>query len=258
MVEASLLGFVGSYADSLPSEALAGNVFAVSILLILFYITVIVINKLTDIILLLLKRLILLAIVSLAFYQFLQFLDAKLGAEGLTVDTIIFGGAGFIVGCIALFIAVHAAFSSLIKVRPGKKVVTKEEVEEPSKRIISMSALKEDRRLGVVIAYLVVAEFGVISSKTVAAPNVNVGVLFFAAFMIAALFFIYQSYRDFKTGIRHLLVALFVGGILSIVLGYFWGGYPLNELLSEMYFVSDSLVAFVTGIAVSLFMGSRG
>jgi hypothetical protein len=273
VVEPSLIGFILDYALNLPSEALAGNVFAVSILLILFYLVVVVINKLTDIIILLLKKVILLVIVSLAFYQFLQLFAEKMQAEGLTTDTLIFGGVGLIVGSMVLLIAVQGiavheikvqgAFPSVRKFRPRKKAAevgehpSGEEVKKPPAKILSVKALREDKKLGVVIAYLIVAEFGVISSKTVAAPNVNVGVGFFIVFMIAALFFIRQSYRDFKTGLRHFIVVFLLGGILSFILGYFWGGHPLNELLSETYFLSDSMVAFITGIAVSLFMGSR-
>ncbi len=53
-------------------------------------------------------------------------------------------------------------------------------------------------------------------------------------------------------------MALVVVVILSGLLGHVWGGDSFNELLSVAYFISDSLVAFVTGIAVSLFMGSKG
>ncbi len=258
-----------NYAARLPAEALGGNVFAVSILLILSYILIFLINTLTDIIIRFLKKVILLVIVSLAFYQFLELFLEKLSSEGPTIDTLIFGGVGSVAGFIAFIIAVRAAFFSLRKIHlrgkvPGKIVTaakedTKRKIKKHDiKEITSIQALKEDKRLGVVVAYLIVAEFGVISSKTIAAPNTTVGMAFFATFMLAAFFFIYQSYSDYLKGLRHLMVVFVVGGILSIILGYFWGGYPLEELLSEAYFVSDSMVAFVTGIAVSLFMGSKG
>jgi hypothetical protein len=47
-----------------------------------------------------------------------------------------------------------------------------------------------------------------------------------------------------------------IGGILSLILGYFWGGIPLDQLFSLNYFATDALVALITGIALSLFMGS--
>ncbi|MCK4492141.1 MAG: hypothetical protein KAU03_05930, partial [Candidatus Altiarchaeales archaeon] len=264
----------------LPSEALEGDVFAVSVLLILFYLAVILINKLTDIIILVLKKVSLFIIVLLAFYRFLQIFSVKLGSDGLTNDTLVLGGVGLVVGFIALMIAFHAAFSSLREIRhkagedaeapevkegeakkvpEAREVEAKEKVKKPAAQgIISMKSLKDDKKLGVVIAYLVVAEFGVISSKTVSAPNVAVGIIFLVVFILAALFFIHQSYSDYSRGMRHLLVAFVVGGILSVILGHFWGGEQFNELFSEAYFMSDSLVAFVTGIAVSLFMGSKG
>jgi hypothetical protein len=42
------------------------------------------------------------------------------------------------------------------------------------------------------------------------------------------------------------------------MLGFFWGGIPPEQLLSLNYFTSDALVALVTGLALSLFMGSIG
>lgn len=274
MVEADFTGSLVDYVAGIPSEAVGGDVFAVSVLLILFYFMVILINKLMDIIILVLKKVILLIIVLLAFYQFLHIFSVKLGSDGLTNDTLVFGGVGLVVGFIALMIAFHAAFSSLRKVHhkiredaeahrvkedEKKKVEAKKKTRKPAaKEILSMKSLRDDKKMGVVIAYLVVAEFGVISSKTVSAPNVTVGILFLVVFMLAALFFIYQSYSDYSKGMRHLLVAFVVGGILSVILGHFWGGDSFDELLSEAYFISDSLVAFVTGIAVSLFMGSKG
>jgi len=98
---------------------------------------------------------------------------------------------------------------------------------------MSVNAPREDKKLGVAVAYLIVAEFGVISSKTISAPDVQVGIGFFIVFMLAALFFISQSYSDINKGIRHFIVVFILGAVLSIVLGHLWGGYSLQELLSE-------------------------
>lgn len=57
------------------------------------------------------------------------------------------------------------------------------------KDTLSTSSLKNDRSLGAVLAYLVIAQFGVYSSMTIPAPSFQVGVAFFAIFIIAGLFF---------------------------------------------------------------------
>jgi hypothetical protein len=269
-----LVRHVFEYASILPSRIVTGDVFAVSIVLIVFYLIVLIVNKLTGLIIFLLKKLVLLVIVVLAFYQFLLEFMAKIGAEGFTNDNITLGMVGFLAGFIAIIIALYAAFSSLKKVRLTQPVTTARETPAPAaqpaeaagglteelklRQLLSLQSLKSDRNLGAVLSYVVVAEFGVFSSKTISAPTEIVGIGFFTAFMIAALFFIRQSYQNYKRGLLHLTIACIVGGTLSILLGHFWGNYPLNQLLSLGYFKTDSLVAFITGIAVSLFMGSKG
>ena len=126
------------------------------------------------------------------------------------------------------------------------------------KETLSVSNLKSDRNLGAVLAYLVIAQFGVFSSKTIPAPSFQVGVAFFAIFIIAGLFFVHFTYNNYLTGLRHLTLAILVGTIVAIVLGYFWGNIPVDQLLSLNFFQTDALVALVTGLALSLFMGGKG
>jgi hypothetical protein len=115
-----------------------------------------------------------------------------------------------------------------------------------------------DRSLLAVLSYIVVAEFGVFSSVTVAAPSATAGLGLFVAFMVAAFIFIRTSYYSYVVGIRHLAIGAAFGIALSIVLGNIWVGTALETLLSLEYFATNSLVAFITGLAVSLFMGSKG
>jgi hypothetical protein len=271
-IESNLWGLVPVFLQDIPSKSLTGDVFAVSAVLIGFYFLVLLIKALTEILIFFLKRLILLIIVSLASYQFAVYMTVKLATEGMTNDNIFLGGLGLIGGILVMILALNALFASVKqagedkgnqeeKVREATKSPEEEAAESPPfsrEEAFSMDNLKKDRSLGVVIAYLIVAEFGVISSKTVAAPNATVGILFFFAFMLAALFFIRQTYQNYNTGIRHFVSVLFIGGLLSFVLGALWGGYSINQLLSTEYFTTDSMVAFLTGIAVSLFMGSKG
>jgi hypothetical protein len=271
-IESGIWGLFSGFLQDIPSKALTGDVFAVSAVLIGFYFLVLLIKALTELLIFFLKRLILLVIVSLASYQFAQYMAGKMASEGMTNDNLFLGGLGLIGGVLVMILALNALFAS-VKKAGQEKEVKEEKVLEPAKangavvegpssfnreEVLSADAIKKDRNLGVVIAYLIVAEFGVMSSKTVAAPNVTVGMLFFFGFMLAALFFIRQTYINYNTGIRHFLAALVIGGLLSLVLGALWGGYSTSQLLSTEYFTTDSMVAFLTGIAVSLFMGSKG
>jgi TRAP-type C4-dicarboxylate transport system permease small subunit len=119
------------------------------------------------------------------------------------------------------------------------------------------SQLMNDRSLMAVISYVVVAEFGVFSGVTVAAPSVQVGMAFAVVFFLAAFVFIRTTYHNYVKGLAHLVIASIFGVSLSLILGHFWVNIPLKELLSLNYFKSIPLVAFITGIAVSLFMGSK-
>ncbi|MBU0762197.1 MAG: hypothetical protein KKD39_04170 [Candidatus Altiarchaeota archaeon] len=254
MVE--LVDYASEYALDLPARLQAGDVFAVSAVLIGIYLAVLIINKLSGLIIFFLKKIFLLTIVSLAFYQFMTTLIDKVGVEGFTNDTIVFGVAGLIAGFLAFVIALYAAFTTL-KPKGDEKT---EQVDEKSRALMemmSLKTLKDDKSIGAVLTYLVIAQFGVFSSKTIAAPNETVGMWFFAVFMVAAFAFIKQGYQDFRKGVSHFVLATVVGVILSVVLGHFWGGYELSILASTKYFASDSLVALVTGLAVSLFMGSK-
>ncbi len=264
----TISSYAADYVVRLPQELSEGNVFAFSILLIAVYFAVIIINKLTGFILFLIKKLFLLSIVILSFYKFLAELILRTSSDGMTPDIIIFGVSGFIVGFIAFVIALYAAFVSLktIKTKTSEECEKKgddiEDQEKPQDQsissIFSIDKLKDDKNIGAVLTYLVIAQFGVFSSKTISAPTEIVGMGFFAIFLVAALLFIHQSYHDYKRGIQHFLVALVFGGALSVLLGHFWGNIDIDQLLSMGYFATDSLVALTTSLSVSLFMGSKG
>jgi len=118
-------------------------------------------------------------------------------------------------------------------------------------------ALFHDRGLLAVLSYVVVVEFGVISGIAISMPSIDIGLIFFALFLVAALVFIKSTYYSSLKGIKHFLVALAAGGVLSIALSNVWLSIPLETLLSPQYFQTSALVALVAGIGVSLFVGSR-
>lgn len=294
-----IVAFVTDYIQSLPAEIARGDVFALTITFIAFFIAVVIINRLTGLLITVLKKIILFLIVTLAFWQFITLFYVRVTTEGMTTDTLIFGAAGFIAGFIAISISLYVALGSLYQAKkaPPRPAPEEEEpVPVPSgpvpmtaaegtgtnpeglaavrqtpvpaesavvkpaglKESLSITSLKNDRSLGAVLAYLIIAQFGVFSSKTIPAPTFQVGLAFFALFVIAGLFFIHFTYNNYITGVRHLVLAILVGAAIAVILGYFWGGIPLDELLSPAFFQTDALVALVTGLALSLFMGGKG
>jgi len=291
-----VIAYITGYIQSLPSAIARGDVFALTITLIAFFIAVVIINRLTSLLIVVLKKIILFVIVALAFWQFVMMFFARISAEGLTQDTLIFGAAGFIIGFIALGISLFVALRSFHEARkehaPGKekgpqpspapelplKAPADKTAATPAgpaaaaktpagipggataslRETLSMKSLENDRSLGAVLAYLIIAQFGVFSSVTIPAPAFTVGVAFLALFLLAALFFIHFTYSNYRTGIRHLVISVIVGFIIAVILGHFWAGIPLARLLSAEFFETSALVALVTGLALSLFMGGKG
>lgn len=309
-----IIAYIATYIDTLPSDIVRGDVFALTITLIAFFIAVVVINKLTGLLIIFLKKIILFLIVTLAFWQFVQMFYWKVTTEGMTSDTMIFGAAGFLIGFVAISTSLYVALRSWVEARekgspestggaesaecagtspspppaeetpdvsatpplpapagaepgvpagqapPGAGAAVPKETGTLSamKESLSVSNLKSDKSLGAVLAYLVIAQFGVFSSKTMPAPSFQVGIAFFVIFLVAGLFFIHFTYNNYLTGLRHLLMAIILGTIIALILGYFWGNIPLDTLLSPAFFQTDALVALVTGLALSLFMGGKG
>lgn len=130
-------------------------------------------------------------------------------------------------------------------------------VSKQAPALAGFFALFHDRGILAVLSYVVAVEFGVISGIAISAPSVGTGLVFFALFLVAALVFIKSTYYSPLMGIKHLLVALAIGGVLSIALSNVWLSVPLETLLSPQYFQTSALVALVAGLAVSLFIGSK-
>jgi len=213
------------------------------------------------------KKLILLGILASSGYLVVTSFSDKLSVEAIqaaSLETILIG----VIGLLVLVVALGIALSSLGK--HSKKRHTYEEkhdipfepttINQPT--MFSTQALtnqlKTDRSLLAVISYVIIAEFGIFSSKTFPAPNPTVGLIFFGVFFFGAFIFIKTTYKNYLKGITHLLVASVFAVGLSIFLGHLWGEIPLPLLLSFDYFGTTALVAVLTGIAVSLLLGSKG
>jgi hypothetical protein len=261
----------------------------VIILAVLLFLAV----KLFAWILSLLKRFVLFLVVVLSLGAFLIRFEEDLLAEPPDYLLISVGVIGALFAVIALVISIlslkeHWAETRTLRAKEIKEVVKKaveEEVHEELEKRATADATIEitptqvqppqlftkqaldprnirqslnDRSLLAVLSYIIVAEFGVFSSVTIAAPNSTIGFGLFVAFMLAAFIFIKTTYHSYAVGLRHLATGALFGIVLSIGLGHVWVGTSLETLLSLDYFATNSLVAFITGLAVSLFMGSKG
>lgn len=261
--------FIPSIFEGNLLSIAVGAIVAIFVLILFFELTLIVFS--------ILKRFFLAIIVFVSLYFFVINFQEKIFSPEPDIFIVAIGILGILVGIVALIISL-ASFHKNIK---GFKVTEEKAHEEeiivdnnitsqPSileaPKIYTLESLKKpfqeqfktDKSLLAVLSYVIIAEFGIFSSPTVSAPNIFVGIIFLGVFLVGALLFIKTSYHNYFKGVRHLIAASIFGFALSILLGHFWAGIPLDQILSLAYFTSNSLVAFVTGIAVSLLMGTRG
>ncbi len=269
----NLVNFAQSYAYSLPNLILQGDLLAIIIGSIVFLVGIFLVNKITSLLLAFIKKTIFLFITGLAVYYLTTEVYARVLVSGFTTETIIFGLIGLLVGIFGIFLSFRSWFSgakeSIHEIKHGPEI-TQEYVKEESlekegiitelkglKNEFSLQMIKQDKNLLSVLVYLIIGQFGIFSSPTVAPPNPQLGLVFFGLFLLGALLFVRQTYKNFKTGFLHLIVALTFGIVLSLVLGYFWAGIPISTLLSLQYFGTSCVIAVITGMAVSLIMGGK-
>lgn len=156
-------------------------------------------------------------------------------------------------------------------------------MEETLKRMNVLGATKEQNLLTVSVLILV-AQFGVFTSRTVSAPNATVGMTLFGIFVVAAAVFVMTAYEDRMKGIIHFVYATIFALVLSGFLLVYWaqtfecGGYNNAELISDacangadnaavtwatvlqprFYFASEGLIAMITGVAFSTLLTKGG
>ncbi|MCK4327949.1 MAG: hypothetical protein KAW41_05815 [Candidatus Diapherotrites archaeon] len=280
MIPGGVMEFAEAYLQSLPALVMGGDVGAIVIGLILFYVGLILLNKISYYVLRVLKYVVVVAIVASAFYAVVMTFIAKMaGAEPLYVILGLIGvGVGFAGVVVALYSLYREATknASIAKIREEKMLVyhkqllqeekkkldeAKEELEEKKEELEKKSSLqnliKKQSVLLTIITYILIAEFGVFSSVTVSAPTIEIGMIMFALFTIGVIGYTLKNYPDPKQGLLYLGAAFVFAYVMSVILGHYWVGHSLEELLSTAYFALESLVAFITGIALSLFMGSK-
>ena len=270
-----------NYFQELPRGVMSGNAGAIIIALILFFVSLIIINALSSLLLSFLKRTILFFIIILVIYDLFPKYVQVINTQGWTFSVIVLGILGFAACGFGFYISLRSFVTSAKnhivnfadkvhkKHTPTSTPVRDEllrkwEIKEAKKQTesikegFSKESITNDKSLLAVLVYLVVAQFGVFSSPTLSAPNVNVGVMFFLIFIVGIMAFTNSSYKNLKTAMLYFGVTFAVGLFLSFALGILWGKSTLAQLMSPEFFTSDSLVAMITGIGVSLFAGSKG
>lgn len=289
------IGSLKSYLYSLPHLILAGDYSATILGLILLYFLLITIQKLSSLFLVTLQKTISLIITFLALLLiYSQFME-RYATEGLNMDTFLLGALGIIIAILGTIISSYALFKGTskaiqtyqqqpqptaqapratvrrapyvapqpmeIKLSPAQEEEEQDELDIAHfgnpKSLFSIDSLKNDKSLLSVIIFLVVAEFGVFSSTTISAPTPQIGFLIFVIFLALCFLFIRRSYKDYSKGLTHIGVTLVLGTALAVFLGHYWGNMPFSVLLSGEFFATDSLVALISGMALSLFAGSR-
>ncbi|MBN2421777.1 hypothetical protein JXB41_01005 [Candidatus Woesearchaeota archaeon] len=263
------------YFYNLPNALMHGDIASMIIALILFFILIIIINKVTSLILELLRRTVVFIIVVLVLIDFIPRYLQLLSSEGANTGTVLIGIGALVVSGIGLYIASRSLFRSAKKhiedwkssksiqdagkrtIKGGASAMESAHTENVG-QIFSKDSLKSDKSLITVLIYLLVAEFGVFSSPTLSAPNIKVGVLLFLIFVVGIVLFVKKAYHDAKIGFTYLGATFVVGLFFAFILGFIWGNIPLTKLISLDFFQSDSLIALITGMSVSLFAGSKG
>ena len=263
-----LLNFTQTYAQSLPNLVISGDIFSILVASLLFFVAVFLINKVSGFLWYLLRKTMLLFITGLAVYYFGIEFFTRLTTLGITVETIIFGVIGLAVGIFGIYMSIRSWFTgakeSYHNIKTKDEGKAKDEKDsglineiKSFKDEFSLQFTKHDNNLLSILVYLIIGQFGIFSSPTIAPPNPSLGLVLFGLFILGAIFFVRQTYKHFNRGLAHLVIALVIGFLLSLLLGYFWASIPIGTLFSYQYFGTNCVVALITGMAVSLIMGKK-
>ncbi len=265
-----------NYFGTLPQQVMQGNAVAIIISLLIFFVLLLILNGISSLLLSFMKRTILFIIILLVIIDFFPQYMELVKLQGWGFSTILIGITAVCASIVGFYIAsrsfVMSAKAHFLKfadkirqkqdahatILEKERKIEQYKQQENLKDMFSKESLQNEKSLLSVLVYLIVAEFGVFSSPTLSAPNVQVGIMFFTIFILGIIIFLKSSYKNLQTAVTYFGVTFLVGLVLSFALGVLWGKNTLIELLSPKFFISDSLVAMITGMGVSLFAGSKG
>lgn len=148
---------------------------------------------------------------------------------------------------------------------------------------VNVLGASKDQNILTVFVLIMVAEFGVFTSKTIPAPNAQIGMVLFGIFLVAAVVFVKTSYKNYWTGVRHFVFATVFALVLAVVMLAYWQAeYCDADQLAEgetvdecpdhamepltlatatnpnFFFASDGLIAAITGVAFSTLLTKGG
>jgi hypothetical protein len=259
---------ITQYFMHIPSLVAQGDYVAIAICIIAIFFALVLINKISGFILFILKKFAMFLIVLMGVIFMCIHLSKMHFAGTLTPQYTLIAIFGLIASIIAIFVTTysltrrtHQHFTDNAQ-RYEQEEHLKDHVTytegKDFKDMFSIDSLKNDKSLLSVLAFIVVAEFGVFSSRTVSAPTTEAGLTIFGVFLLCSFIFIHQSYHHYARGVFHLIVSIIIGYILAVILGVYWSNYSFAEMISPFFFQTEALVAVMTGIGLSLFAGSKG
>lgn len=250
----STLKFIYLYTKSMPSLVRSGDFTAITIAIVVFLVSLIIINKITTAMMKVIESFLVLTIISYASYLFVSVFISRYHTYGATPSNI----ALLLIGSLSIILGLFGGIATLLK-----STSTYDKIDEEIEKIKSQPSpvsmfnqFTEGNNIGKRIVYLIISEFGVFSSKTISAPNPTVGAVIFFIFIFGALAYI-MSLKERTKEVEYFLITLIAGMAIAIILAVTWSSMPLKEVLSLRFFDSDALVAVVTGTAISMYMGSK-
>jgi len=264
----STMNFMKLYVQSLPELVKSGDFTAITVSIILFLVGLIVINKITNAMMKIIESFLVLTIISYASYLFASVFMSKIEIEGLTLESVLVLTIGILAiasGLIAGIksIITHTSKYNLLKgndfENKNNSVKNNNVKEKPIEldKLMKFNSFTSDESIGKRLAYLVISEFGVFSSKTISAPTPAVGISIFLIFLIGMLLYILSSHKDKTKELRYFIITLIVSFIVSIILAATWSLYSPSNIFSLNFFSSEALVAVITGTGISMYMGGK-
>jgi len=285
------------FQESLLPGILAGDILSITVAGVLAIIIIALVFKVTGVVFALVRRLFLFLIIAASMFFFVTNFGDKIFTENPDPLIVGIGIIGVLLGIIALGSSLYSIQSTTRHWRQGTYATAPEYAEEQYEEYEEQPAyapqeaqpqqaphaaayvpppqqqppqaqqnvaqyltsqFTSDKNLPVILTYVAVAEFGIFSAVTLPAPSVGVGMALFAIILVGAIFYIRANFADPKKGYTNLAISTVFAFIMAIILGVVWVGADPAELISLNFFKSSSLVAVVTGIGVSLIMGSKG
>lgn len=127
---------------------------------------------------------------------------------------------------------------------------------------INVLGANKDQSLLTVMVLILVAQFGVFTSKTIAAPSAQVGMVIAGVFAAGAVVFVKTSYQNYWRGVTHFVFATVFAVGLSVLMLVYWQTEPDYSWAQAMnpyiYFASDGLIAAITAVAFSTLLTKGG